>query len=108
MDARDLLRQVKPHAHLAPCAILRVSFIAAENLLAGKISFLQFRHTLWGLDLGPFTNHFDLMCKWAIEATDCAWRLENRWYATGGAKLHARAQIRRAAREINKLTSAIT
>ena len=100
MDIKELVTQVKPFAQGVFSDALRDCFAEAERMLAGKVTFQYFRDFIeLFLPVQP-NNQNEILVLLTVHAVDCAWRMENGWYATAGAKARARAIIRRAEMEL--------
>ena len=100
MDIDELVSQVKPFVSFAPSGAMRDCFTVAERLLAEDVTFQYFRDFIeLFLPVQP-NNRNEILVLLTVRAVDCAWRMENGWYATAGAKARARAIIRRAEMEL--------
>ena len=100
MDIKELVTQVKPFVQGVFSDALRDCFAEAERMLAGKVTFQYFRDFIeLFLPVQP-NNQNEILALLTVRAVDCAWRMENGWYATAGAKARARAIIRRAEMEL--------
>ena len=100
MDIKELVTQVKPFAQGVFSDALRDCFAEAERMLAGKVTFQYFRDFIeLFLPVQP-NNQNEILVLLTVRAVDCAWRMENGWYATGVARRHARGIIHQAEKEL--------
>ena len=100
MDIKEIVSQVKIFVSFVPSGAMRDCFTVAERLVAEDVTFQYFRDFIELFLPVQTIDHNDRLIKLTIQAVDCAWRMENGWYATAGAKARARAIIRRAEMEL--------